>query len=692
MSISIQQDNFFREEMLVRMSLFILIFSLLPFSCLAQDSKEELEEIDLEKLADMSLEELAKVEIWVTTVSKKPEKLWEAASAVYVITQEDIRRSAATTIPDLLRMVPGLFVGNVDSSTWIVGSRGLANEYCVDVLVLIDGRQVNYLNWGGTFWSVQDYPFEDIERIEIIRGPGGTLWGTNSGNGVINIITKHAKDTQGGLLSGIAGTDLYKGIFRYGGKMGEDAFYRVYGIYKDVDSFHEVDGKDSIDEWSFGKAGFRIDWQPSEQDDVILQGDLFQDDVWVSWPTVYIPPAFYQVKNRYEKDKMGGDLMVQWDRTFDDGAKMKWLTYYDYFSLAHDIVINMNYHVLKTDLQYQFNPFSDHEIIVGSGYRLVSDDIENGYVEYIPQHANDQTFTVYFQDNYKIIEDKLRLSLGAQIQYSDYSDFDYQPTVKLVYTPYEKYTIWASITRAAQHYYRGHKEDVFTIYSLDVPYETGTIPEIVRLSHEGDVDSESVLSFEIGQRLQATRNLSFDLSIFYTIIKDYISADPDWNHPVLFSDPILHYMVYAPPGNNIDGETYGAELAMNAQITDFWKLMASYSALDIQLHRVRNSTDIMFYPLEDSSPHHQIKVQSNLDISKDVKLDAAYYFVDEISNWEIPPHGRLDVRLGWEPTERLEVSIVGTNLLDDQTHEANGMYTAYTEVERGVYAKLTYRF
>jgi iron complex outermembrane receptor protein len=652
------------------------------------------DEIDLQELADMSLEELSKVEIWVTTASKKPEKLWEAASAVYVITQEDIRRSAATTIPDLLRMVPGLFVGNVDSSTWIVGTRGLANEYAVDLLVLIDGRQVNFLGWGGTFWNIQDYPLEDIERIEIIRGPGGTLWGTNSGNGVINIITKHAKDTQGGLVSGIAGTDLYKGVFRYGGKMGKDAHYRIYGIYKDVDSNQTADGNDSVDNWSFGKAGFRIDWTPSEQDAFTFQGDVYQDDVWFTWPGKDYPyPEFYPIKDRYIKEKEGIDLQVQWDHTFDDGSQMKWLTYYDYFSLGNDEIAKLNYDLLKTDIQYQFHPFSNHEFIVGGGYRLIADDTANGlFVTVAPQSANKQTFTAYFQDNYTIIEDKLKLSLGSHFQYSDYSGFDYQPSARLTYTPYEQYTIWASITRSAQHYYRGESETSYIFYAQDAPYGTGVIPMLDYLSYEGHADSESILSFEIGQRLQSTRNLSFDLTTFYNLIDDHCTIDTDWEHPIFYSVPIPHFKVYGYPGNNLNGETYGAELAANAQITETWKLMASYSALDIQLHRGANSNDFVFYSLESASPHHQIKVQSYLDIVKNVKLDASYYFIDEISGWGISPHGRLDVRLGWEPTERLEVSVVGTNLLDDQTHEANGMYTAYTEVERGVYAKLTYRF
>ncbi len=692
MDETIRKNSLFSVNQLLRqiacLAIIFILFTL-PVDAVEEDSSSGMKELllkDIDELSEIIIQE------YISLASKTPQKVWETPAAAYVITATDISRSAATNIPDLLRMVPGLFVGNADSSTWLVSSRGLANEYCVDLLVLIDGRQVNYLNWGGVFWSIQDYPLEDIERIEIIRGPGGTLWGTNSGNGVINVITKHAKYSQGGLISGVAGTDLYKSVFRYGGKISENAFYRVYGAYKDVDSNNTVDGKDFVDDWSLGHAGFRIDWELSEQDALTFQGDARKDDVWVSWPNVYIPPELYQVKNRYEKDKKNLDFLVQWDHAYDDGSRMKWLTYYDYFSLDHDIVVNVNYHTFKTDFEYQFTPFPNHDFIVGSGYRLVSDDIHNGFCTYDPLHSNDQTFTAFFQDNFTIVEDKLRLLYGSQFQYSDYSDFDYQPSVKLIYTPYEQYTLWASIARSAQHYYKGHSDEEFFMYTLDYPYQGSMIPMLLQLQNGDRLKSESILSFELGQRLQASRKLSFDLSAFYTLIDDYATIDGDYSNPTLYTNPIMYYIVDGYSHNNITGETYGVELAANAQITDYWKLTTSYSALEIQLHRKNNSNDLLFYFLEDSSPHHQIKINSYFDITRDVKLDASYYWIDEINNWRIPQHGRLDIRLGWKPSDNFEISVVGTNLLDDQTHEANGWYTKYSEVERGVYAKLTYRF
>ena len=675
-----------------------VIISILCFPVVLSFAQEDkhIDEKGLEEFLQLEPGELKRIPVYdvsITTASKRPQKLWETAAAAYVISSTEIRRSAAATIPDLLRMVPGLFVGNADSSTWIIGSRGLAAEYALELLVLIDGRQVNDLAWGGMYWNIQDYPLEDIERIEIIRGPGGTLWGTNSGNGVINIITKHAKDTQGGLLSAVAGTDLYKSVFRYGGKMGDDAYYRIYGAYKDVDSFKTTIGNESVDDWSLGNAGFRIDWTPSEQDEFTFQGNAYQDDVWFTWfgPELVLPD-FFPIKDRYEKDKKGIDFQVQWNRTLEDGSKIKWQAYYDYFILDNDFASEFNYHDFKTDVQYLFTPFSNHEFIVGSGYQLIVEDIDDRLMVYNRDHANNQIGSAFIQDNYTILEDLLKLSLGVQIQYSDYSEFDYQPSAKLVYTPTENYTFWASITRAAQHYFRIHNESEWIMYSLYAPYQNGMIPMLLQLMYSDRLKSESILSFELGQRLQATNNLSFDLSVFYTMLDDHITADVDFNNPTFNLDPIPHYLVDVHGGNNIRGETYGAELAMTAQITDFWKLMASYSALDIQLHHKNNSNDFFFYSLEDGSPHHQIKLQSYLNISKNVKLDAFYYFIDEISLWAVPSHGRLDLRLDWEPNDRWEVSIVGTNLLDNQTHEANGMYTRYTEVERGVYGKVTYRF
>ncbi len=687
---SIRKNSLFSVNQLLRqiacLAILFMLFTL-PADAVEEDSSSGMKELllkDIDELSEIIVQE------YISLASKTPQKVWETPAAAYVITATDISRSAATNIPDLLRMVPGLFVGRGDSNTWVIGSRGLATEHTTELLILLDGRETNDLVMGGMFWDILDYPLEDIERIEIIRGPGGTLWGTNSGNGVINIITKHAKDTQGGLISGVAGTDLYKSVFRYGGKMGDDAYYRIYGIYRDADSFKFPNGEDSVDDWSNAKSGFRIDWAPSEKDDVTFQGEIFQNDVWYAW---YIPeidlPEIFPVKSRYEYDKRGLDLQVLWERTLDDDSKIKWHTYYNYFLLDNDFVSKFNYHDIKTNVQYEFTPFSNHEFIVGSGYQLTMDDMTDRTIVYNSSHANDQTGSVFIEDNYSIAEDLLKLSLGIQIQYSDYSDFDYQPSAKLVYTPTEKYTIWASITRSAQHYFPLNYDSSWPNLTTSAP---DGIPMLLYVNYSERLKSESILSYELGQRYRATRNLSFDLTAFYTTIYDFITLDADYDRVSYYMDPLPHYVVYEYWGNNINGETYGAELSMTEQITDFWKLMASYSVLDIQFHHKNNSNDFYYYSLENSSPHHQASIQSYFDLTKDVKLDAFLYFIDEIEGWGIPQHGRLDIRLGWKPKNNLEISLVGTNLLDDQTHEAKAVYRKPSEVERGVYVKLTYRF
>ncbi len=672
-----------------------ILFSLVLLSSpiLAVSQEDDSAKSDLADLLAKTPAELADISVVFYTASKKEENLWETPAAAYVISATNIRRSTVNSIPDLLRMVPGLFVGSVDASTWVVGSRGFGKEYTFKLLVMIDGRSVYNPEWGGVYWNIQDYPLEDIERIEIIRGPGGTLWGTNAGNGVINIVTKHAKDTQGGLISGTVGTNEFGGNVRYGGKLGEEAYYRVYGKYKDVNDFNDVLGNDDIGDWSLEKTGFRIDWEPSSEDHFTFQGDAFQDNVLFSWELPGLEPPFIPTQTiGLIKDKKGADILFRWNKEFEDLSDMTLQVYYDYFELDNDFISYFKYHILDLDYQYSFTYFSSHDTIIGLRYRLTADDIQNKFLEFIPDHKNFQTFSTFIHDTYTIVDDRLKLTLGSQFEHNDYTGFEYQPNAKLIYTPNEKYTTWISISRAVETFNRVVNDSSWPVGGSQMPFDSTMIPLIIDFIEKGTADSGNVISFEIGQRIQATSRLSFDLSAFYNRLDDQLTLEVLWDDPLFLSAPIPHFMVSGEAGNKMDGEIYGAELSAIAQITDSWKVFSSYSALDIQLHPDPDSTDIMFKYFEEKSPHHQFKLQSYIDLPWDLELDTSFSFIDNISGWNIPSYGRLDVRLGWKPNKNLEASIVAYNLLDDQHPEARGDYTINTEPERGVFAKLTYRF
>lgn len=401
-------------------------------------------------LTNMSLEDLMNLE--VTSVSKKEQKLSQTAAAIYVVTQEDIRRSGATSIPEVLRMVPGLQVARLSGSKWAITSRGFNGRFANKMLVLVDGRSVYTPTFSGVFWDVQDLLLEDVERIEVIRGPGGTLWGANAVNGVINIITKPAKETQGGFLTAGSGSEERGfGGFRYGGKLGRDIAYRLYSKYFNRSNLADMSGRNSPGGWDILRGGFRMDWKGTERDSLTLQGDIYNGHIRErNSSIVSLVPPFRRTLDS-QTGVSGGNVMALWNRTFAGGSAMRLQMYYD--RTRHEdssAVITSRGEIVDSsdlDFQHRFALGKRQDIVWGIGYRFTSDSVQNTFsVAFDPNHRATHLFSTFVQDEIFIVKDRLRLTVGSKFEHNDYTGFEAQPSLRLLWTPNDRHTFWGAIS------------------------------------------------------------------------------------------------------------------------------------------------------------------------------------------------------------------------------------------------------
>ncbi len=672
---------------------WIPVFLILSFTGICwSDTSESTQSLSM-NLTKMSLEELMNIEI--TSVSKHPEKLSKAAAAVFVITEEDIRRSGVTNIPEALRMVPGLHVARIDANKWAITARGFSGMFANKLLVLIDGRSVYTPLFSGVFWDVQDTLIEDVERIEVIRGPGAALWGANAVNGIINIITKNAKDTQGGLLSLKAGTEEHAiGGFRYGGQAGENTFYRFYTKYLNHDDFVDVSGQESNDGWEIIRSGFRVDSAISEKDDFTVQGDIYSGDEGTTYKTSILQEP-YELHVDSHDGMNGANLLSRWKHRFSDISDISLQLYYDWTKRDFNIG-GEERDIFDLDFQHHYQLSSRHNLIWGVGYRFTGDSIEPLLdASLMPTSREDHLFSAFVQDEITLYEDFLFLTLGSKFEHNDYSGFEVQPNARLLWTPHERHSFWASVSRAVRTPSRAdHDVDLvqFVLPPND-PLLPLPLPVYPVVCGSDDFISEVVVAYEMGYRMQATEWFSLDIAAFYN---DYDHLRTAENGLIsLRDDPVPHFFLPVTVDNKMFGETYGVELSGNIQATSWWSLHPAYSYLQMQMHIESDSTDTLNPLTEDATPHHQFSLRSAMDISKEVELDLWLRYADNLPQYDLSGYLTLDARLGWRPTESFELSIGARNLLDDRHPEFGDpglVRIVAREVERSFYLKGVWRF
>jgi len=643
---------------------------------------------DRDDLTQASLEDLMNVR--VTSVSRKEQKLSKVAAAIYVITQEDIRRSGATTIPDLLRMVPGLDVAQVDANAWAISSRGFNDQIANKLLVLIDGRSVYDPMFSGVFWDQQNVPLEDIERIEVIRGPGATVWGANAVNGVINIITKSSKATQGGLVTAGAGSSEAHGLIQYGGKIGSEGTYRIFGGYDNYDQLVDEFGQPAADGWHLDHGGFRSDWDLSGRDALTVEGDILagRERQTLNSFVSLSPPLSGEFSDAIRPG--AGDLLGRWTHTFLGRSDIALQVYYDGVNRTA-LGVRELYHTFDMDFQHHLAFGSRQDVVWGFEHRHTSDDILPGYaISLNPASRSENLSSAFLQDEFRLA-DSLSLTLGSKLEHNSYTGFEAEPSARLVWSPAERQTLWAAVSRAIR---QPSRTDV-NIRVNDAAFPgPGGVNTLVSTFGNPNFKSEEVLAYELGYRVEPIDRVSLDLATFYNVYQNLRTVEPE--APTFESTPLPpHVLIPQMFGNGMHGRTYGAELSADWSVVDRWKLTGSYSWLNMRLQLDPTSLDVSGATAAvGQSPRNQFQVRSYLTLPGRIDCDTSLYYVDQLPAVMTPAYTRVDARLAWHATESIELSIVGQNLLNERHFEFNDNIeqTDPSQAKRSVYGRMTWRF
>jgi iron complex outermembrane receptor protein len=624
----------------------------------------------------------------VTSVSKKETLLEDAPAAVTVVTQDDIRRFGIKSLPDALRLVPGMDVAQINSHEWAVSARGFTDEFANKMLVLVDGRSIYTSGFGGVIWGMQDVVMEDLDRIEVIRGPGGTLWGANAVNGVINVITKSAKDTQGGLISTSVGTeDQPSTTIRYGGVLATNLYYRVYLNYFNRDGLVEASGKDGPDPWSGIQGGFRMDWEPTEENKLTLQGDCFSHRAAENQSIPSVVPPFAQTSNVIDHDA-GGNVLGRWTHDFSDNSALSVQAYYDRF-LPEQIGVNYTSDTVDLDAQHRIAIGSRNDVVWGLGYLRISDKLEpSGYLSFTPAAQQEDIFSSFVQDEVTLVPDRFKVTLGSKFEHNDFTGFDIQPSARVLWTPTAHQTVWASVSRAVRTPSRSELDERVNFQVLP---PTATIPPtLVSLFGNPGLESEELLAYELGYRVKPVKQCSLDVAGFYNDYDRLISGAA--GAPQLVTGPPMYVLVPTSNENAGTAKSYGVELSGRYDVTEYWHLAASWSWFEV--HSALAAALSL-----GAAPEQQFQVRSALNLPGNLELNAAAYYVDQIQaaygvgQLTIPSYVRLDIGLVWHATKTLEIGIWGQNLLDGRHAEFTSYKTPLiTEIPRAVVGKITWRF
>jgi len=646
-------------------------------------------------LKQMSVNDLMNIK--VTSVAKEPEKLLDAPSAIQVITNDDIERSGADSLPEALRLADNLEVAQKDVNNWAISARGFSANLADKLLVLIDGRAVYSPLYAGVIWNVQDYPLEDIDRIEVISGPGGTLWGANAVNGVINITSKSAKDTQGGYLEEAVGSQLQNQTeVRYGGNLAPEVYYRVYGEHTQDGSEVFSTGASALDSERVTRTGFRVDSTSAAQNLLTVQGDYYN--------------GIQDLGAAGEGGLSGGNVLGRWSHTFADDSDLSLQLYYDQTYLATPSVASpaaLPYYSgfpaaelvddLQTydlDFQYHWRLGAANDLIAGLGYRFTDEkDADLGIIRFSPATLRHELFSGFVQDVIALPAN-LSLTLGTKLEHNGYTGLETEPNARLQWALTPKQMLWAAVSRAVRTPSR-YDRDLQVVTGLQNAPAPLQFPALF-LSGSNNFQSETELAYELGYRAELGTRISASVSTFYNDYNDLRSITPTpttatyiYPYPVVFQ-------------NNLEGQTYGAEVSANYQPLYWWRLHAGYDLLREHIFIKPGQVDATGALNETADPRNQYFLRSAMDLPDRAELDLAYRWIDSRILDSSPTNGpvagmvpcyfELDARLAWQATKQLELSLVGQNLLHPHHVEYGFPSTTREEVARDVYAKAEWRF
>jgi iron complex outermembrane receptor protein len=633
-------------------------------------------------LSDLSIEELFQID--VTSASKKSERLLDTPAAVFVIRSDDLRRSGATNVAEALRMVPGVEVGHIDSNKWSISSRGFSDLFANKLLVLMDGRTAYNPTFSGVYWDVQDVFLQDVDRIEVVRGPGATTWGANAVNGIVNVISKSAKDTLGGIVT-LGGGSMEREFAgaRYGVQAGENTYLRVYAKWFEREGF-----PGGNDDWQQGRTGFRLDWVPAGPDALTFQGDFYRGRAGTENIAASLQPPF-AVDVLSQTTVTGGNLLGRWTRTF--GARDV-LTVQGYYDRTDRLTpwLNESRNTLDVDVHYRFPIAEMNDVTCGTGYRWTRGDFGRSFTAQIsPDIKVDQIANVFLQDEVAIVKDVLSLTAGCKLEYNNYSHLEIEPTARALWKPEPNQVVWVSASRATRM--PSPAEGNVRFNQTVIP---GGPPTLISVFGNPDFKSEVLKAYELGYRVTPAANLSFDLTAYYNDYDRLRTVEPGAPGLELSPSP-AHILVPLTMANLLDGRAYGVELASQWEVLEGVRMHLSYTYLKTHLDYDSSSqAPGSSSPVLQSDPVHQIYGRLSWDIRKDLHFDAVGRYVDVISATHIASYLESDVRIAWDANPNVEFALVGQNLVERKHFEAKttGLNIQSTPVERGIYAELTVRF
>lgn len=648
------------KKTIIMVFAFVAVFSHKTFAADSSQNKDKYQLFDTD----------------IFSLSKKKEDAFDAPSSTYILTSEDIRRSGASSIPEALRLVPGLQVARMDGNKWAISARGFNSQFSNKLLVMVDGRTVYSPVFSGSFWDVQDYVLQDIERIEVVRGSGGTIWGANAVNGIINIITKNAADTQGAYGSFTTGNEN-KAIVeaRYGSRTESKDHYRVYAKQINGNQLTRLNnrtstqnGADNHDGYRESQAGFRYDIRSIADNEISIHGDIRNGEAKNYFQSALVPEPT-------NKNSTGANIVVNWDKTLSKKSSFTLQTYFDY-DYFDTYLVKRSANTADIDFQHFYNFTRDNQFIWGLGYRLISDNIKGGVLtggstqpfNYQPGHDSNDVLSAFAQDKIGLISDKLYLTLGSKFERNDYTAFEYQPNAKLTYYPSRNQTIWTSVSRAVRTPTRAEEGLNFLNVQIGSPA----------------YKSETVVAYELGYRVKPVRTVLIDLSTYYNQYDSLRTFEP------------------SKIANLGSGQSYGGEATIKWQVRSDWKLESGYDFLKLDLKNKPYSVDrtSAVAPLvlaEGQSPKNQFRLRSSYNITPKIEFDNVFYYVDSLplagANAKaiggVPAYTRFDTRLGYLLKDDIDLSFGIKNLTDKRHQEFSGATYGYkTEVGRTFYVRV----
>jgi len=651
----------------------------------------------LPDLSSLSLQQLSAVK--VTSVSKRQQKLSQVAAAVYVISREEIHRSGMTNVADLLRLVPGLTVARIDGSKWGVASRGFNGRFASKLLVLVDGRSVYSPIFSGVYWDMNMPLLDNIERIEVIRGPGGAIWGANAVAGVVDIITRSASEANGIEVTAATGS-LERGSIQVqtGGRMGRGPHYRTYLGASTRSALQTSDGRSAQDGWSDVQAGFRVDgvsrnsgWQ--------LEGDLFQNHRGEALSNSPLPENNFSLDTRYGNETgLSGNLAFEWRRRINDTSDLRVNASYDYVNRPEMGFTKAQTSIGSLEVQYHFMAGRHHDVSAGLGDRVVSDNVEEvGLAAFQPSSLQYQTVSAFAQDEIHLLNDGLLLTTGVKIEHDVLSGRQIQPTARALWSPNKRHSAWVSASRAVRTpaFYDHYGNAV--IGGMPASPASFNLPVVYIVHGSRTIKEEISKNYELGYRAQLSPTFLVDATGFYTHYENLRTAMPGNMNVVL--DPAPYVMFSVLFANLAHGHSEGGELATTWHPVSRWKVSGSYSYLNVHQVIAPEAPDLTRPTIVNAAPAHQFKVQSYWNVSRSVQFDTHLFYASAFSGPDlnneliIAEHLRLDLRLGWRIKPRWEVSLIGQDLTSrrflELTPEAFGPAT-YTG--RGFYLKSSWQF